>query len=108
VGNYLWFNTRQVVAGTADLIASGERMKEEFDNLMRSAAPISQLESGDPAGTDSTGQQFKAWYEDFKQQIVEQGNLVGDAIVELGTTTEQVLARFTAIDIDSAQTMNVE
>lgn len=107
MSNYLWFDSRQVISGTTDLIKTGETMKGEFKKLT-GLSRIAQLEMGNPAGKDDTGQEFQKWYDDFKATIMKQGDQVGDAIVELGTTTEKVLAMFTAIDIENAKDLELE
>lgn len=107
MSNYLWFDSRQVISGTTDLVTTGNTVKTEFKKLT-GLSRIAQLEQGDPAGTDDTGQEFQKWYDQFKATIMQQGDQVGDAIVELGTTTEKILAMFTAIDLESAEDLQLD
>lgn len=107
MSNYLWFDSRQVISGTTDLITTGNTMKTEFKKLT-GLSRIAQLEKGNPAGNDDTGQEFQKWYDEFKAAIMKQGDQVGEAIIELGTTTEKTLAMFTAIDIENAEDLKLE
>jgi hypothetical protein len=104
MSNYVWFDPRQIIAGTTDLASSGEAMRDVFDHLDR----ITELEQLHPAGNDDTGRAFQEWYEEFRQQIKEQTLQVGVEIVAFGTDTEQTVAMLTAIDLENAESLTFE
>ncbi|MBT8226698.1 MAG: hypothetical protein HKP61_07460 [Dactylosporangium sp.] len=102
MSNNLWFDARQVVAGTADLKASGQAIGDAISELDGATAPVSALDAGHPAGTDATGQEFEQWYATFKAHIIAQGKELGEIVTELGTSAELALAQFVKTDLESA------
>jgi hypothetical protein len=104
----LAFNAKYVVTGTADIKASGQAMTDAFNKLKTAGAQITTLENGHPEGDDDTGQEFKKWYGEFKQQIIDQGAELGEFVVELANNVDLAVASFVKTDLDSAASLKVE
>jgi hypothetical protein len=108
MSNNLWFDARGVVAGTADIKASGTELTSKFTELANAAARINDLVAAKPAGTDDTGTEFDTAHTKLMAGLVEQGKQVGDLVKGLGEDAEMALAMFTKTDIESADDMKLD
>ena len=107
MSNNLWYDPRGVVAGTADIKASGTELTARFTELATAAARINDLVAAKPAGTDDTGTEFDAAHQKLMAGFVEQGKQVGDLVKGLGVDAEMALAMFTRTDLESADDLKL-
>jgi hypothetical protein len=108
MSNNLWFDARGVVAGTADLKASGAELTAKFTELANAAARINDLVAAKPAGTDDTGTEFDTTHQKLMAGFIEQGKQVGELVKGLGQDGEMALAMFTKTDLESADDMKLD
>jgi hypothetical protein len=107
MANNLWFDSRGVIAGTADLKASGKELSDAFTKLNNAASRIASLSAEKPAGTDETGTEFDKTHAELLDGLVKQGKEVGELVTSLGADAEKALAFFTKTDLESADDLKL-
>lgn len=107
MSNNLWYDPRGLVAGTADIKASGTELTAKFTELAAATARINDLVAAKPAGTDDTGTEFDSAHQQLMAGFIEQGKQVGDLVRDLGVDAETAMAMFTRTDLESADDLKM-
>jgi hypothetical protein len=105
MSNYIWFNGKQVSAGTRDIKVSGDAIISAFTRLTTGGSPITAIDSGNPQGDDAAGREFLKWYTEGKTALAKIGKDIGEAVLEMSKNTDLAVAAFVKEDLESADDM---
>ncbi|GAA3230641.1 hypothetical protein ACFO1B_26965 [Dactylosporangium siamense] len=105
MSNYIWFDGKQVAAGTRDIKVSGDAILDAFTRLTQGGSPITAIDSGTPGGNDSAGREFLKWYTEGKTALAKIGKDIGEAVVDMSKNTDLAVAAFVKEDLESADDM---